>query len=65
MNRQLVQKQIIPREKSFRQELNELILSLDLSEFSNKKGRKSFTTAQKLSTIILYFRSNKSLRVFL
>lgn len=64
MKPQLVQKQIIPMEKSFRQELNELILSLDLSEYSNKIGRKCFTIAQKLSVVILYFRSNKSLRVF-
>jgi len=61
MIRKLVQKQLIPHENSFRQELNKLILSLDLPRYNNKTGNKQFTTAQKLSAVILYFRSQKSL----
>jgi len=65
MDRQLILKEIIPKKKrSFKKELNELILSLNLPKYSNKMGNKQFTEAQKLSTVILYFRSNKSLRVF-
>ena len=61
MVRKLVQKQLIPLENLFRQELNKLILSLDLPKYSNNTGNKQFTTAQKLSAVILYFRSQKSL----
>lgn len=64
MVRKLVQTQLIPHKKSFRQELTRIILRLDLPKYPNKKGNKQFTTAQRLSVVILYFRSNKSLRVF-
>lgn len=64
MIRKLVQKQLIPHENSFRQELNKIILSLNLPKYPNHRGNKQFTTAQRLSVVILYFRSNKSLRDF-
>ena len=64
MIRKLVQKQIIPHSNSFRQELNEIILSLNLPKYSNKKGNRQFTDSQKLSVVILYIRSGKSLRDF-
>jgi len=57
MIKKLVQKQLIPHENSFRQELNKLILSLDLPKYNNNTENKQFTTAQKLSSVILYFRS--------
>ncbi len=60
----LVQKQLIPHENTFRQELNKISLSLNLPKYSNKMGNKQFTTAQKLSVVILYFRSQKSLIIF-
>lgn len=61
MIRKLVQKQLIPHENSFRQELNKIILSQDLPKYPNWRGNKQFTTAQRLSAVILYFRSQKSL----
>jgi len=64
MIKKLVQKQIVPQKKSFKQELNSIILRLDLPEYPNKKGNKKFTTAQRLSVVILYLRSKKSLRDF-
>lgn len=64
MEKQLVQKQLITPEKSFKQELNKLLLSIDLPKFHNKKGNRQFTTKQKLAIVILYFRSQKSLRDF-
>lgn len=65
MVRQLVLNEIIPKKKrSFKEELNEIILSLDLPKYSNKMGNKQFTDAQKLSCVILYFRSKLSLREF-
>jgi len=64
MIRKLVQKQIIPHENSFRQELNKIILSLDLPKYPNWRGNKQFTTAQRLSCVLLYFRSQKSLVIF-
>ena len=64
MIRKLVQKQLIPHKNSFRQELNQIILSLNLPKYSNWKGKKKFTTTQKLSCVILYIRSGKSLRDF-
>lgn len=64
MERKLVQKQIIPHKNSFRQELNDIILSLDLPKYPNWRGNKQFTTAQRLSCVILYIRSEKSLRDF-
>ena len=64
MERKLVQKQIIPHKNSFRQELNEIILSLDLPKYPNWRGNKQFTTTQRLSCVILYIRSGKSLRDF-
>ena len=65
MSRQLVLKEIIPKKKrTFKDELNEIILSLNLPKYSNKTGNKQFTDAQKLSSVILYFRSKLSLREF-
>ena len=65
MERQLVLKEIIPRKKRlFKDELNDIILSLNLPKYSNKYGNKQFTVAQKLSIVILYFRSKLSLRDF-
>ncbi len=64
MEKKLVQKQLIISKSSFKDELDKIILSLDLPKYSNKTGNKQFTTAQKLSVIILYFRSGKSLRNF-
>jgi hypothetical protein len=64
MIRKLVQKQIIPHKNSFRQELNEIILSLDLPKYPNWRGNKQFTTSQRLSVVILHMRSQKSLRDF-
>jgi len=64
MERKLVQKQIIPHKNSFRQELNSIILSLDLPQYSNNTGNKKFTDSQKLSVVIIYIRSGKSLRDF-
>ena len=64
MIRKLVQKQLIPHENSFRQELNSIILSQNLPKYPNWRGNKQFTTAQKLSAVLLYFRSQKSLVIF-
>jgi len=65
MTRQLVLKEAIPKKKrTFKEELNEIILSLDLPKYDNKTGNKQFTVAQKLSVVILYFRSKLSLREF-
>lgn len=65
MTRQLVLKEVIPKKKrTFKEELNEIILSLDLPKYDNKTGNKQFTVAQKLSVVILYFRSKLSLREF-
>ena len=61
MIKKLVQKQLVPHENSFRQELNKTILSLNLPKYPNKMGNKQFTSAQRLSAVILYFRSQKSL----
>jgi len=64
MIQKLVQKQLIPHKNAFLQELNKIILNLNLSKYPNRKENKQFTTAQKLSVIILYFRSQKLLIVF-
>ena len=65
MIRQLVLKEIIPKKpRTFNDRLNEIILSLDLPKYPNKKGNKQFTTAQRVSVVILYIRSQKSLRDF-
>jgi len=64
MIRKLVQKQLIPHENSFRQELNSIILSQNLPKYPNWRGNKQFTTAQRLSAVVLYFRSQKSLVIF-
>ena len=64
MVKKLVQKQLIPHENSFRQELSKIILSLNLPKYPNWRGNKQFTTAQKLSCVLLYFRSEKSLVIF-
>ena len=60
----MVQKQIFQMEKSFKKELFETLLALDLPEFTSKTGSKKFTTFQKLAIVILYFRSKLSLREF-
>jgi hypothetical protein len=65
MIQKLVQKQLIPHENSFRQDLTKIILSLNLRKYPNRMGNKQFTTAQKLSVVMLYFRSQKSIIVFL
>lgn len=59
-----IQKQIIPIKRSFKKELFETLLNLDLPEYPNKTGNKQFTTFQKLACVILYFRSKLSLRNF-
>ena len=65
MERQLVLKEIISKNKlTFEDELNEIILSLNLPKYNNKTGNKQFTTSQKLSCVILYFRSKLGLREF-
>lgn len=64
MKKQLVQKQLIIPKKSFKQELDKLLLSVNLPKYNNRKGNKQFTTKQKLAVVILYFRSQKSLRQF-
>lgn len=65
MSRQLVLREFIPKkERTFKDELNELVLSLDLPKYRNKTGKHQFTENQKLSCVILYFRSKKSLRDF-
>lgn len=63
MKRQLVLKEVIFKKKRlFKDELNQIIFSLDLSKY-NKIGNKQFRTAQRL-IIILYFRINIFLREF-
>jgi len=65
MERQLILKEIIPKKKrEFKEELFEILLSLNLPEFLNKHGNKQFTTFQKLGLVILYFRSKLPLREF-
>lgn len=65
MTRQLVLKEVVSKKKRlFKDELNEIILSLDLPKYNNITGNKQFTTAQKLGVVILYFRSKISLREF-
>jgi transposase len=64
MIRKLVQKQILPHKDSFRQELTKIVLSQNLPKYSNNTGNKQFTDSQKLSVVILYIRSGKSLRDF-
>ncbi len=65
MTRQLVLKEIITNKKrKFKDELFEILLSLNLPEYLNKYGNKQFTAFQKLSLVILYFRSKQSLREF-
>ena len=64
MGKKLVQRQIVPLERSFKKELFETLLSLDLPEYPNNQGNHQFTTFQKLASVILYFRSKLSLREF-
>jgi len=64
MVKKLIQKQIVPIERSFKKELFETLLSLNLPEYPNKTGNKQFTTFQKLASVILYFRSKLPLREF-
>lgn len=64
MTRKLLQKQIIPMKKSFKKELFQTLLNMNLPEYTNKTGNKQFTTFQKLALVILYFRSKHSLREF-
>ena len=51
-------------EKSFKRELFTTLLAMDLPEYPNRMGNRQFTTFQKLSLVILYFRSKLSLREF-
>jgi len=60
----MIQKQIVSLDRSFKKELFETLLALDLPEFTSKTGSKKFTTFQKLSIVLLYFRSRLSLRDF-
>lgn len=60
----MIQKQIVPLGRSFKKELFETFLALNLPEFTSKTGSKKFTTFQKLAIVILYFRSKLSLREF-
>ena len=65
MSRQLVLKEIISKKKrTFKEELFEILLSLNLPKYPNKHGNKQFTTFQRLGLVILYFRSKLSLREF-
>lgn len=65
MERQLVLKEIASKKKrTFKEELFEILLSLNLPEYPNKHGNKQFTTFQRLGLVILYFRSKLSLREF-
>ena len=65
MERQLVLKEIVSKKKrTFKEELFEILLSLNLPEYPNKYGNKQFTTFQRLGLVILYFRSKLSLREF-
>ena len=65
MERQLVLKEIVSKKKqTFKEELFEILLSLNLPEYPNKHGNKQFTTFQRLGLVILYFRSKLSLREF-
>lgn len=64
MIKKTLQTQIFPIEKSFKKELFETLLALDLPEYPNKMGNKQFTTFQRLALVILYFRSKLSLREF-
>jgi len=54
-----IQKQIVPIEKSFKKELFELLISLNLPEFPNKMGNKQFTSFQKLACVILRWIRNR------
>lgn len=65
MERQLVLREVIKKKpREFKDELNDLILRLNLPMYSNKTGNKQFTQSQKLTCVILYFFSQKSLRDF-
>lgn len=64
MVKKTLQTQIFPLEKSFKKELFETLLALNLPEYPNKMGNRQFTTFQKLALVILYFRSKLSLREF-
>ncbi len=65
MERQLVLREVIKKKpREFKDELNDIILGLDLPKYSNKTGNKQFTQSQKLSCVIIYFKSKFSLREF-
>jgi hypothetical protein len=65
MERQLVLREVVNKKPlEFKDEINEIILSLNLPKYSNKTGNKQFTENQKLTCVILYFRSKLSLREF-
>ena len=65
MERQLVLREVVkPKPREFKDEINEIILSLNLPKYSNKTGNKQFTQAQKLTCVIVYFKSKLSLREF-
>ena len=65
MERQLVLREVVKKKpREFKDELNDMILSLNLPKYSNRTGNKQFTQAQKLTCVVLYFFSKKSLRDF-
>lgn len=65
MERQLVLREVVKKQpREFKDEINDIVLSLDLPKYSNKTGNKQFTENQKLTCVILYFRSKFSLREF-
>jgi hypothetical protein len=53
MIEKIVQTQLFSLEKSFKKELFETLLALNLPEFPNKMGNKQFTTFQRLALVIL------------
>ena len=61
----IIQKNILPE---FNNKLEEQLIKVfhrsNLPLHSNKTGNKEFTNYQRISVIVLYFRSKKSLRDF-
>jgi hypothetical protein len=62
----MLQKIILPRfNNGLEEEINNLFHSLGLPMHFNKTGNKEFTNYQRVSIIILFYRSGKSLRDFI
>jgi hypothetical protein len=62
----IVQKNILPKfNNKMEEQLIKLFHSLDLPLYFNKTGNKEFTNYQRISVIILFYRSKKSLRDFI